>query len=82
MCNVSVTSNDVPLENMRNDYGHLEEVGFDVLMTNEEGDIANAEEGSHEENEEEDIEEEDGYEDEEQEEDNVELSIEEDDDDC
>ena len=31
---------------------HLEEVDFDGLMTNEEGDIANAEEGSHEENEE------------------------------
>jgi len=43
MCNVSVTANDVPLENMRDDNGHLEEVGFDVLMTNEEGDIVNAE---------------------------------------
>ena len=46
MCNVSVISNDVPLENIRDDYGHLEEVGGDVLMTNEEGDIANAEEDS------------------------------------
>jgi len=81
MCNVSVTSNDVPLENMRNDYGHLEEVGFDVLMTNEEGDIANAEEDTQVEDEEEDIEEEDEYEDEKQEEDNVEFSIEENDDD-
>ena len=60
MCNVSVTSNDVPLENTRDDYGHLEEVGFDVLMTNEEGDIANVEEDSQEEDEE-DIEEEDEY---------------------
>ena len=81
MCNVSVTSNDVPLENIRDDYGHLEDVGVDVLMTNQEGDIVTAEEDSQEEDEEEDIEEEDEYQDEEQEEDNVEFSIEEDDDD-
>jgi len=81
MCNVSATSNDAPLENIRDDYGHLEEVGVDVLMTNEEVDIANAEEDSQEEDEEEDIEEDNEYEDEEQEEDNVEFSIEDDDDD-
>ena len=66
MCNVSVTANDVPLENMRDDSGHLEE---------------DVKEDSQEEDEEEDIEEEDEYEDEEQEKDNVEFSIKEDDDD-
>ena len=30
MCNVSVRTNDVPLENMRDDTTHLEEVGFNV----------------------------------------------------
>ena len=81
MCNVSVTANHVPLKKMRDNSGHLEEVGFDVFMTNEEGDTVTAEKDSQEEDEEEDIEEEDEYEDEKQEEDNVEFSIEENDDD-
>ena len=80
MCNVNVTSNDAPLENIRDEYGHLEEVGFDVLMTNEEGDIANAEEGSHEENGE-DVEEKMNMKMKNKKR-NVEFSIEEDDDDC
>jgi len=79
MYNVSITTDDMSLENMRYRSGHLEEVGFDILTTNKEGDVADAEEDIQEEAEEEDIEEED--EDEEQEEDNVKFSVEEDDDD-
>jgi len=81
ICNVSVTANDASLKNMRDDSEHLEEVGFDSLTTNEEGDTANAKENSQAEDEEEDIEDEDEYEDEEQEEDNVKFSVEEEDDD-
>ena len=81
ICNVSVTANDASLKNMRDDSEHLEEVGFDILTTNEEGDTANAKEDSQEEDEEEDIEDEDEYEDEEQEEANVKFSVEEEDDD-